>query len=349
MQKKRWLALLLLLVLCTASFAGCQKIEADQNVWLEEKESDFQIHVIDVGQGDSILVHSGGQTLLIDAGENEMGDRVVSYLKEQGVTSLDYVIGSHPHSDHIGGLDVVIDAMKVDKVILPAVSHTSRTFEDVLLAIKRKGKKITKPVAGTEYTLGDASFQIIAPNSAHYDDLNDYSVGVRVTYGSTHYVFAADADSVSEQEMVESKWNLSANVLKLNHHGSRYSNRKEFLDAVSPDYVVISVGKDNSYGHPHAEVMAELKRRKIPIYRTDETGTILITSDGSKVAFQAQPSKITDAVPVKPEKKKNQVYVTKTGTKFHKEGCSYLTQDAQSMPKEEALKEGYTACSRCFK
>jgi len=348
MQKKRWLGTVLIMTMLAIMLAGCQMPEHKQPVTAEIADASFQIHVIDVDQGDSILIQSENQTLLIDAGENNMGERVVSYIQSLGITSLDYVIGTHPHSDHIGGLDLVIDSFDVGKVILPAVNHTSKTFEDVLIAIKKQGKKITKPVVGEKYNLGDATFQIIAPNSKTYDDLNDYSVGVRVEYGKTHYVFAADADSVSEQEMSSKGIDISADVLKLNHHGSRYSNSSEFLDAVNPAYAVISVGKENSYGHPHEEVLAEMKRRNISVYRTDESGTIIITSDGTQIGFTAKPSQNLSTA-ANEMKKEELVYITKSGTKYHEAGCSYLKSDAVEVDKEEAEEEGYSACSRCLK
>lgn len=161
------------------------------------------VHYIDVGQGDSILAGSDGHYMLIDAGENDQADTVVSYLKQAGVTSLDYVIGTHPHSDHIGGLDKVIDEFTVGKVILPPVEHTTRTFEDVLNAVSNKGLKITKPVPGSTYTLGSASFTIVAPVKDYGNDLNNWSVGIRLTYGSNSFLMCGDAESQAESDMLE--------------------------------------------------------------------------------------------------------------------------------------------------
>lgn len=161
------------------------------------------VHYIDVGQGDSILAGSDGHYMLIDAGENDQADTVVSYLKQAGVTSLDYVIGTHPHSDHIGGLDKVIDEFSVGKVILPPVEHTTRTFEDVLNSVSNKGLKITKPVPGSTYTLGNASFTIVAPVKDYGNDLNNWSVGIRLTYGSNSFLMCGDAESQAESDMLE--------------------------------------------------------------------------------------------------------------------------------------------------
>lgn len=343
-MKKQWLHRVCVLILCLFTFVGCENLDGFPSISVLG-ESDFRIHVIDVGQGDSILVQSGTQTLLIDAGENAMGQRVVDYLDTLGITRLDYIIGTHPHSDHIGGLDDVIDAYPADIVILPSVSHTTRTYEDVLTAIYNRGLKVTKPVVGTEYTLGDATFQIIAPNSEVYDDLNDYSVGIRVVYGDTSYVFAGDADAISEEEMCKNGLDLSADVLKLNHHGSSYSNNKDFIDAVSPSDVVISVGADNSYGHPHKEVLADMKERGINVYRTDVMGTIVIISDGKHITIQS-----ISASDIQDEGKSttNEVYVTKSGSKYHKEGCTYIKGEYNLISADEAEENGYDPCSRCY-
>jgi competence protein ComEC len=245
----------------------------------------IEVHFIDVGQGDSIFIETGRDSMLIDAGENNQGDTVLNYLKDQGVEKLDYIIGTHPHSDHIGGLDTVIRALPVETVIMPNVTHTTKTFEDVLNAMEEKGLKITEPAVGDRYTLGLASFQILAPNSASYEDLNNYSVGIKLTFGDTSFLLAGDAEKLSEDEMLKNGIDLSADVLKLGHHGSAYSSGSNFLDVVNPKYAVISVGKDNEYGHPHEETLQAMKDRGIKVYRTDLSGTIVFTSDGHNISI----------------------------------------------------------------
>lgn len=242
----------------------------------------LEVHFIDVGQGDAILIQSKDAAMLVDAGENSMGEVVVDYLQSQGVESLDYVIGTHPHSDHIGGLDVVIDNLEVNKVILPDKIHTTKTFEDVIDAIDDKNLKITKPIVGTTYSLGNANFTIIAPNSKSYSNLNDYSAGIKLTYGEHSFLMVGDAEVLSEKEILNNGINLSSNVLKVSHHGSSTSSSKAFIDAIDPEYAVITVG-ENDYGHPHKEIMEDLTSRKIPIYRTDEDQTIIFTTDGTSL------------------------------------------------------------------
>ncbi len=243
------------------------------------------VHFIDVGQGDSTLIESDGHYMLIDAGENNQGDTVIEYLQSQNVTTLDYVIGTHPHSDHIGGLDLVIDTFDVGKVILPPKEHTTKTFEDLLDAIAGKGLKITKPVVGDIYELGSASFQILAPNKDYDDDLNNWSVGVRLVYGDTAFLFTGDAESDAEADIISNGLALQADVLKAGHHGSRTSSSDEFLDAVSPSYAVIECGAGNTYGHPHKETIAKLKERNITVFRTDTQGNLIASTDGNEITW----------------------------------------------------------------
>ena len=181
--------------------------------------------------------------MLIDAGENDKGRSVVSYLQQNGVTSLDYIIGTHPHSDHIGGLDDVIEAFDVEKIIMPPKEHTTATFEDVLDAIAEKGLTITKPVPGDSYSLGEAQFTILSPQKNYGDDLNNWSVGIRLSYGDNAFVMCGDAESKAEQDIVDSGLILSADVLKAGHHGSRTSTSSAFLKAVSPSSPLSSAGR----------------------------------------------------------------------------------------------------------
>lgn len=249
------------------------------------KDSALNVHFIDVGQGDSTLIESNGHYMLIDAGENNQADTVIDYLREQNVSTLDYVIGTHPHSDHIGGLDKIIEAFDIGKVILPSKEHTTRTFEDLLDAIAGKGLKITKPAVGDIYEIGDASFQILAPNQDYGDDLNNWSVAVRLVYGDTSFVFTGDAETEAEADIITNGLMLQADVLKVGHHGSRTSSNDAFLDSVKPSYAVIECGADNSYGHPHKETMEKLEKRNILIYRTDTQGNIVASTDGTDITW----------------------------------------------------------------
>lgn len=246
----------------------------------------LEVHFIDVGQGDSILIKKGTESMLIDAGNNSDGELVVNYLKEQNVSKLNYVVGTHPHEDHIGGLDNVIHSFDIEKVIMPRAISTTKTFEDVLDSMKNKGLSITKPNVGDTYDLNGATATILGPNQSEYGDLNNYSIVIKVVNGDNTYLFTGDADTLSENEIVKvNAYHLKADVLKVGHHGSSTSTSKNFLDAISPNYAVISVGEDNIYEHPNKEVLDRLENKGIEVFRTDLEGTIISISDGKSITF----------------------------------------------------------------
>lgn len=245
----------------------------------------MKVHFIDVGQADSILIQSDEATMLIDGGNNADGEAVVDYIKSQNIKKLDYVIGTHPHEDHIGGLDAVIESFDIGAVYMPKAMSTTKTFEDVLKAISNKGLKVNTPIPGTNINLGSAVFTILAPNSERYESTNNYSIVIKLTNGKNSFLFTGDAESISEKEMLAKGFDLYAEVLKVGHHGSTTSTTKEFLDMVNPRYAIISVGKDNQYGHPHKEILDRLRKKNIIVYRTDESGTIIASSDGESITF----------------------------------------------------------------
>lgn len=254
----------------------------------------MQVHFIDVGQGDSILITSDSHAMLIDAGENDKGEIVLDYLKKQNVKELDYMIGTHPHSDHIGGLDTVIDHIKVGEAILPKVVHNTKTYEDLLDAINKHTIPVKPAKLGEKYQLGAASFVIISPSSSSYEELNNYSVGIKLTYGDTSFVLAGDAEKLSEKEMVKSGIDLSADVLKLSHHGATNGLCEDLLDAVKPNYAVISVGADNDYGHPSPTTLKAMLKHGIKVFRTDIQGSIVFTTDGTSMKGSTKPYEITE-------------------------------------------------------
>lgn len=259
----------------------------------EKVSGELKIHYIDVGQGDATLIQCDGKNMLIDAGENDKGMQVRAYLKKQGVEKLDYVIGTHPDSDHIGGLDVVIYNFDCETILMPDYKKDTKTYDDVIQTIKNKHYKITSPVVGTTYELGEAKFTIIAPNDK-YDDANDASIGIIMRYGQQSFLFTGDAEETSEKDIIKNGIDIQAKVYKAGHHGSRTSSSDEMLALIRPEVVVISCGEDNSYGHPHASILNYCISNKIPIYRTDKQGTIVVTTDGKQLIWNMSPY---DAIP----------------------------------------------------
>ena len=248
----------------------------------------LKIHYIDVGQADSILIEQGSSSMLIDAGNNEDAKTVKNYISGQGITKLNYIVGTHPHEDHIGGLDYIINSFQVGKIYMPKATSNTKTFQDVVSAIKVKGMKATVPKALETFKVGDATATILAPNGSGYKDLNNTSIVIRLTFGNNSFIFDGDAEDISENEMLSKGLNISSDVLKVGHHGSNSSTSQAFLDKVNPKYAVISVGKDNSYGHPHKSTMEKLQAKGVKVYRTDESGTIVATSDGKNITFNTK-------------------------------------------------------------
>lgn len=245
----------------------------------------LKIHVIDVGQADSIFIElPTKESMLIDAGNNSDDDLVVDYIKSLSYDKIDYVIGTHPHEDHIGGLDTVINTFEIGKVYLPKAQNNTKTFEDVILSIKNKNLKINTAVAGVNIINGDdLKVNIISPQNKTYEDFNHYSAVIKLEYGNNSFVLMGDAEKINEEEIT---WNVDVDVIKIGHHGSNTSSSEEFIKKVSPKYAIISVGKDNEYGHPHEETLNLLKKIDADVYRTDEFGTITILSDGKNIEVE---------------------------------------------------------------
>ncbi len=271
---------LALIVLALYQFLGTNGIFSDQEALKPDTQSGFvEVHFIDVGQGDSIYIKTPTQDILIDAGER--GDTVVEYLNNQNVEELELVIGTHPHSDHIGGLINVFEEIPVIEVMDPGIVHTSKTFEDYLTLIDEKNIIFTVGRAGTKRTYEDgAILEILSPTNPSDEDLNDASIVAKLTFGDVSFLLTGDAEKPSENDMLQSGYKLKSTILKAGHHGSTTSTSDSFLDAISPEAVVIMCGEGNSYGHPHQETLKKLEDADIAVYRTDMLGSIVVETNG---------------------------------------------------------------------
>lgn len=256
----------------------------------------IEINFLDVGQGDCALITlENGTDILIDGGDVKTQSGVVNFLKDNTDGKIDYLIASHPHADHIGGLDDVLNEYEVGEVILPKIANgdlpTTKVYENLLTAIKQNGCKVKRAKAGlTIYNRDDCVIECLGPSGDNYSSLNDYSAIIKVTYGEFSAIFTGDAEVDAEEELLLSEYDLSADVLKVGHHGSNTANGKRFLEKVKPRYAIISVGYVNDYGHPHAETLARLGKAGCKIYRTDYSGTITVTSDKKDISVITEKS-----------------------------------------------------------
>lgn len=286
-SKKLFYTHFVILIFALTLFSACS-IEID-TLYSDDTSGLLKVHFIDTGQSDSIFIKSpSGKTMLIDAGNNDDGDTIINYIKKQGVSKIDYIVGTHPHEDHLGAMDDVIERFDIGKILMPKVTANTKTFKDVLLTVKNKGLKITSVRGGMDFSIDDdTNIHIFAPNSSSYESLNDYSIVLKLTCGNTSFLLTGDAENISEEEMLQNKnYDLSADVLKVAHHGSRTGTTKEFLSAVSPKYAVICVGQDNPYGHPHKETIDNLFNHGVEVYTTADNGNIMISSDGENIEIK---------------------------------------------------------------
>jgi len=326
----------------------------------------LEIAYLDVGQADCIyILLPNGETLLIDAGDTPTSGSVVQSIKDNNANGvIDYIVTTHPHADHIGGMAAVINAFKVKNIWMPEKIHTTKTFENLLDAIDSKGLTIQTAKAGKVlFDYGNLKAVFVAPNGIGYGKENNYSAAVLLTYNDRRFLFMGDAEQESEAEILAAGIDISADVLKAGHHGSHTSSTKAFIQKVVPKYAVISSGKGNSYGHPASQTLATLAEFGIEIKRTDESGTIIFFCDGEKISFttyqtEVQPRAPTTAptkttapetakeAPAKTQEQSVTVYATRTGKKYHADGCRYLSQSKIPMDLSEARRK-YDPCSVC--
>lgn len=324
--------------------------------------SSFEIHFIDVGQADAALVLCDGKAMLIDSGNVSDSSLIYTYLKKHNITHLDYVIGTHAHEDHIGGLAGALNFATVDIAYCPTTSYNTDAFSNFVKALDKQGVTITVPTAGTSFNFGSAVCKILAVNTDR-NDPNNSSIVLRIEYGNTSFLFAADAERDTEQAILNSDMEIHSTVLKVGHHGSDTSTSYVWLREIMPQYAVISVGTGNSYGHPTEDVLSRLRDADVKTYRTDMQGDIICISDGTTVTFIVDKNEDADIFegignnstqnPTGPDEYGSH-YVLNTSTKkFHHPDCSSAKRISEKNRKDfygtrdELITMGYDPCGNC--
>ena len=341
-------------------------------------QGDMAVHFIDVGQGLAILVQSGGENLLYDGGNRAHADEVVQYLKNQQVETIDYMISSHYDEDHLGGLVKCLDNFEVEHVLGSDYVHTSDLFNTFMNTATAHAIIVEYPSVGDTYEFGTGSFTVMAPDGISQNS-NDNSVVIRLVNGNNSFMFMGDAEETSEQDMISTGMNLDCDVLSLGHHGSASSTSWDLLEASTPSWAVISCGLNNSYGHPAAETMGKLSDMDIPVFRTDDQGTVIALSDGNTISWNQEPcndytsgseKQSTDSSADQSERDTNDaaatesyaaetdtsdtqgrmVWISATGSKYHSiPDCGNMNPDkAMQETESQALSQGYEACKKCW-
>ncbi len=283
--------ILILLILIGISYINEELVKKENTSYAmketlskDSSNNNLEIYYFDVGQADSILIKEKNTNILIDAGNNEDGENLVNYLKNDlNIDKLNMIIGTHPHEDHIGGLDNIIDSFDINTILMPNATSTSKTFESVLNSIENKNYKITIPKIGEEFNYDNIKLKVIYTGT-NEKDLNNSSIVLKLTYFNNKFLFTGDATSKVEKKLLNK--DIESDVLKIGHHGSEYSTTNDFLDKVNPKYAIIEVGKNNTYKHPKQTTLDKLNAKNIKIYRTDLDGTIKLTSDGNNITFE---------------------------------------------------------------
>ena len=253
-------------------------------VAIPEPTGELTVHYIDVGQADCTLLECGGQTMLIDGGNVDDSSLVVSYLKNQGIEHLDYMVCTHAHEDHVGGLSGPLNTCTVGTVFAPVAEYESVAFANFVKYTHAQGLDVTVPEVDDSFLLGEARVIVLGPRKT-YEDPNDTSIVLRVDHGENSFLFTGDMEATAEADLLAAGCDLDADVLKVGHHGSSTSTSYVFLREVMPEYGIISCGAGNTYGHPHEEVTGRLYDAGVTVYRTDEQGTVVATSDGAEIRF----------------------------------------------------------------
>ena len=371
---KRMLFLFVFLILSSMCFTGCTNItekpvpkassmpnqavsSTSPDISVPAK-SKLTVHFIDVGQADCILIQNQKQTVLIDAGNYADYKTIYSYLQKQNVRTIDVLVLTHPHEDHIGSAAKIVQSFNIGTVYMTKASPQTRVFKSLREALSSKRIKPLYPKAGDNFSIGETAFTFLGP-VAKYSDLNSMSLVLRADFGANSFLFTGDSTDEAEHDMLNKKVNLESQVLKVAHHGSRDSSSYVFLKAVNPEYSVISTETGNDYGHPHKETLSRLNDVGTTLYRTDKSGTIVATSNGKKITWN------TEGIKSNKEHMKgsnglvsdndsitySQNYIgNKTSKIYHRSDCSSLPKKENQIKfstRQKAESAGYKACGRC--
>lgn len=254
--------------------------------------SDLVVHFIDVGQGDCVLVQARDKNLLIDSGSNSSSKKVIHYIKKLKIKKIDYVIATHPHEDHIGAMDSILKNFEIDTFYAPKITSSGKDFTNLVKELTSKNKKISILKAGMHIKIyPDINLEVLSPKKDTYENINNYSSVIRLNFNEIKFLFTGDSEKDIEEELLQHNINLSSQVLKVGHHGSKTSTSADFLNKVNPIYAIISCGLGNDYGHPDSNVIKLLKEKNIKTFRTDKEGNILLYCDGKTLSYSTMKYK----------------------------------------------------------
>ena len=361
-MKRQIISLLLLICLVLPACGAASDVTPSGSAHVSS-EGNLTVYFLDVGQSDTSLILVNDQAMLIDGGAASSSSKIYAFLKELDITHLDYIVATHAHAEHVGGLSGALNYATAGVILCPVTFYNTRTFENFIKYANEQGNEITVPKAGDIFTLGSAEVTILNPVFPANDGnhTNDDSIVLRIVFGETSFLFTGDAERAAEAAILDAGYYLSSTVLKVGHHGSDTSTTYPFLREIMPEYAVISCGKDNMYGHPHENLLSRLRDADVKVFRTDMQGTITCVSDGKTVAFQTERNatiKTNTTEGTKPSAQfdstqgdADDFYIANINTrKFHKPDCSSLPNEENRLyfaTRETVVDEGYTPCGRC--